>query len=51
MAEKVGSKFIERGSHKGKGIAVLTSGGDSQVNSELLIFAVLPVVPNSLHRE
>lgn len=26
-----GSKFIERGAHKGKGIAVFTSGGDSQV--------------------
>lgn len=23
-------KFIERGSHKGKGLAVFTSGGDSQ---------------------
>ncbi|NEU35650.1 hypothetical protein GN156_33880, partial [bacterium LRH843] len=23
-------RFIERGSHKGKGIAVFTSGGDSQ---------------------
>lgn len=23
-------RFIERGSHKGKGLAVLTSGGDSQ---------------------
>lgn len=23
-------RFIERGAHKGKGIAVLTSGGDSQ---------------------
>lgn len=41
MAEKAGSKFIERGSHKGKGIAILTSGGDSQVNHELLILGVL----------
>lgn len=24
------TKFIERGSHKGKGLAVFTSGGDSQ---------------------
>lgn len=31
MAEKSGHKFIERGAHKGKGIAVFTSGGDSQV--------------------
>lgn len=23
-------RFIERGSHKGKGLAVFTSGGDSQ---------------------
>lgn len=23
-------KFIKRGSHKGKGLAVFTSGGDSQ---------------------
>lgn len=28
MAEK--QRFIERGAHKGKGIAVFTSGGDSQ---------------------
>lgn len=33
MAEKSGHKFIERGAHKGKGIAVFTSGGDSQVNN------------------
>lgn len=26
----VTQRFIERGSHKGKGIAVFTSGGDSQ---------------------
>lgn len=33
MAENTGPghKFIERGAHKGKGIAVFTSGGDSQV--------------------
>lgn len=31
MAEHSGHKFIERGAHKGKGIAVFTSGGDSQV--------------------
>ncbi|XP_031355986.1 ATP-dependent 6-phosphofructokinase isoform X1 [Photinus pyralis] len=30
MAERVTHKFIERGAHKGKGIAVFTSGGDSQ---------------------
>ncbi|XP_050294022.1 ATP-dependent 6-phosphofructokinase isoform X3 [Anthonomus grandis grandis] len=30
MSEKTGAKFIERGAHKGKGIAVFTSGGDSQ---------------------
>ncbi|CAG9763303.1 unnamed protein product [Ceutorhynchus assimilis] len=30
MTEKAGAKFIERGAHKGKGIAVFTSGGDSQ---------------------
>nr|CAI5832859.1 unnamed protein product [Callosobruchus analis] len=30
MTEVEGSKFIERGAHKGKGIAVFTSGGDSQ---------------------
>lgn len=37
MAENTGHKFIERGAHKGKGIAVFTSGGDSQV-SQLLKF-------------
>lgn len=26
-------RFIERGSHKGKGLAVFTSGGDSQGTS------------------
>lgn len=26
-----GHKFIQRGAYKGKGIAVFTSGGDSQV--------------------
>lgn len=26
----VKQRFIERGSHKGKGLAVFTSGGDSQ---------------------
>lgn len=31
MPEQKGNKFIERGAHKGKGIAVFTSGGDSQV--------------------
>lgn len=30
MAEPTHQRFIERGSHKGKGIAVFTSGGDSQ---------------------
>ncbi|XP_017780811.1 PREDICTED: ATP-dependent 6-phosphofructokinase isoform X1 [Nicrophorus vespilloides] len=30
MCEKEGQKFIGRGTHKGKGIAVFTSGGDSQ---------------------
>ncbi|KAF2893327.1 hypothetical protein ILUMI_12846 [Ignelater luminosus] len=30
MPEQKGNKFIERGAHKGKGIAVFTSGGDSQ---------------------
>ncbi|CAH1972538.1 unnamed protein product [Acanthoscelides obtectus] len=30
MTEAESSKFIERGAHKGKGIAVFTSGGDSQ---------------------
>lgn len=29
---KSNTKFIQRGSHKGKGLAVFTSGGDSQVN-------------------
>lgn len=28
---KNGTKIIERGAHKGKGMAVFTSGGDSQV--------------------
>lgn len=27
---KVKQRFIERGAHKGKGLAVFTSGGDSQ---------------------
>ena len=30
MTEHTHQRFIERGSHKGKGIAVFTSGGDSQ---------------------
>ncbi|CAH0546399.1 unnamed protein product [Brassicogethes aeneus] len=30
MTEKTGEKFVERGAYKGKGIAVFTSGGDSQ---------------------
>lgn len=30
MAELRNHRFIARGSHKGKGLAVLTSGGDSQ---------------------
>lgn len=30
-------RFIERGSHKGKGIAVFTSGGDSQGNKDSLV--------------
>lgn len=29
-ADLSNQRFIERGSHKGKGIAVFTSGGDSQ---------------------
>lgn len=33
MAEKSGHKFVGRGTHKGKGIAVFTSGGDSQVKN------------------
>jgi hypothetical protein len=32
MPDEGKQKFIERGSHKGKGIAVFTSGGDSQGN-------------------
>lgn len=31
MTEKSGEKFVERGAYKGKGLAVFTSGGDSQV--------------------
>lgn len=38
MAEQSGHKFIERGAHKGKGIAVFTSGGDSQVSDKKLVF-------------
>ncbi|XP_019871693.1 ATP-dependent 6-phosphofructokinase isoform X3 [Aethina tumida] len=30
MTEKSGEKFVERGAYKGKGLAVFTSGGDSQ---------------------
>lgn len=30
MPESLAHRFIARGSHKGKGLAVLTSGGDSQ---------------------
>lgn len=30
MTEATHQRFIERGSYKGKGIAVFTSGGDSQ---------------------
>jgi 6-phosphofructokinase 1 len=30
MPREIAQRFIERGSHKGKGIAVFTSGGDSQ---------------------
>lgn len=28
--EEEKKRFIERGSHRGKGLAVMTSGGDSQ---------------------
>lgn len=31
MGDRAFHKFIERGAHKGKGLAVFTSGGDSQV--------------------
>lgn len=34
--EHGGRKFLERDSHKGKGIAVFTSGGDSQVSISFL---------------
>jgi 6-phosphofructokinase 1 len=30
MPREIAQRCIERGSHKGKGIAVFTSGGDSQ---------------------
>lgn len=30
MCDGLNQRFIERGAHKGKGIAVFTSGGDSQ---------------------
>lgn len=30
IMEEEQKRFIERGSHKGKGLAVFTSGGDSQ---------------------
>lgn len=33
IMEEDQKRFIERGSHKGKGLAVFTSGGDSQGNS------------------
>lgn len=35
MTDK-GAKFIERGAHKGKGLAVFTSGGDSQVSISII---------------
>lgn len=34
------NRFIERGSHKGKGLAVFTSGGDSQGIAVNFIFMV-----------
>jgi hypothetical protein len=37
MEGQTGHKFIGRGAHKGKGIAVFTSGGDSQVKSTLIL--------------
>lgn len=43
MAEKSGHKFIERGAHKGKGIAVFTSGGDSQVSGREGWFSLVGV--------
>lgn len=36
MGDRAGHKFIERGAHKGKGLAVFTSGGDSQVCTFIL---------------
>lgn len=32
--EQAATKFIKPGSHKGKGLAVFTSGGDSQGNEK-----------------
>lgn len=37
-------RFIERGSHKGKGIAVFTSGGDSQGKKEQYIVLFMKFV-------
>ena len=37
-------QIIERGMHKGKGIAVFTSGGDSQVRILLFLAASWPFV-------
>jgi hypothetical protein len=41
------NRFIERGSHKGKGLAVFTSGGDSQGMSVNLIFMTSCVTAKS----
>lgn len=35
MEQKAGHKFVERGAYRGKGLAVFTSGGDSQVGYKL----------------
>lgn len=55
MAEKSGHKFIERGAHKGKGIAVFTSGGDSQVSEGFfgvcgVVFPVMSVLGDECRR-
>lgn len=38
MAEKAGHRFVERGAYKGRGLAVFTSGGDSQVRILFILY-------------
>lgn len=41
MTEKPGHRFVEQGAYKGRGLAVFTSGGDSQVHEIIYRYFIL----------